>query len=53
MFVSWFQKRKLRQMVDRPNATPFSQDKETLTFKALLYSNVVVYAQVCRERFRG
>ena len=24
------------QMVDRPNTTPISQDKKTLTFKALL-----------------
>ena len=37
------------QMVDRPNTTPFGQDRETLTFKALLYLNVVlVHAQVCR-----
>ena len=27
---------------------PFGQDRETLTFKALLYLNVAVHAQVCR-----
>ena len=31
------------QMVDRPNTTPIGQDRETLTFKDLLYLNVVVY----------
>ena len=36
------------QMVDKPNTTPVGQDRETLTFKALLYSNVAVHAQVCR-----
>ena len=36
------------QMIDRPNATPIGQDRETLAFKALLYLNVAVYAQVCR-----
>ena len=36
------------QMVDRPNTTPIGQDRKTLTFKALLYLNVAVYAQVCR-----
>ena len=35
------------QMVDRPNTTPIGQDRETLTFKALLYLNVAVHAQVC------
>ena len=25
------------QMVDKPNTTPIGQEKETLTFKALLY----------------
>ena len=25
------------QMVDKPNATPIGQDRETLTFKGLLY----------------
>ena len=25
------------QMVDKPNTTPIGQDRETLTFKALLY----------------
>ena len=38
----------LIQMVDGPNMTPIGQDKETLIFKALLYLNVVVDAQVCR-----
>ena len=28
--------------------TPIDQDQETLTFKALLYLDVAVYAQVCR-----
>ena len=36
------------QMVDKPNMTPIGQDRETLTFKALLYLNVAVHAQVCR-----
>ena len=36
------------QMVYKPNTTPVGQDKETLTFKALLYLNVAVYTQVCR-----
>ena len=36
------------QMVDKPNTTPIGQDRETLTFKALLYLNVAVHAQVCR-----
>ena len=36
------------QMVDRPNTTPIGQDGETLTFKALLYLNVPVCAQVYR-----
>ena len=31
------------QMVDKPNATPIGQDRETL-----LYLNVAVHAQVCR-----
>ena len=35
-------------MVDRPNTTPIGQDREILTFKALLYLNVAVHAQVCR-----
>ena len=33
------------QMVDRPNTTPFGQDRETLTFKALFHLNVAVHAQ--------
>ena len=43
------------QIVDKPNTTPtcIGQDKETLTFKALLYSNVAVHAQVCRLFLRG
>ena len=36
------------QMLDRPNMTPISQDRETLTFKALLYLNVAAHAHVCR-----
>ena len=36
------------QMVNRSSMTSISQDRETLTFKALLYSNVAVHAQVCR-----
>ena len=36
------------QMADKPNMTPIGQDRETLTFKALLYLNVAVNAQVCR-----
>ena len=36
------------QMVDKPNTTPVGQDRETLSFKALLYLNVAVNAQVCR-----
>ena len=37
---------RMMQMVDKPNTTPIVQDKETLTFKALLYLNVAVHAQV-------
>ena len=36
------------QMVDRANTTPIDQDRETLTFKALLYLNVAVHVQACR-----
>ena len=32
------------QMVDKPNATPIGQDRETLTIKALLYLDVAVHA---------
>ena len=32
------------QMVDEPNTTPICQDRETLTFKALLYLDVAVHA---------
>ena len=35
-------------MIDRPNTTTIGQDREILTFKALLYVNVAVYEQVCR-----
>ena len=34
------------QMVDKPNTAPIGQDQETLTFKALLYLDVAVHAQV-------
>ena len=36
------------QMVDKPNMTPIGQDRETFSFKALLYLNMAVHAQVCR-----
>ena len=36
------------QMVDKQSTTPIGQDRETLIFKALLYLNVAVHAQVCR-----
>ena len=36
------------QVIDEPSATPIGEDKETLTFKALLYLNVAVHLQVCR-----
>ena len=36
------------QMFDKPNTTPIGQDRETLTFKALLYLDVAVHVQVCR-----
>ena len=36
------------QMFDKPNTTPIGQYRETLTFKALLYLDVAVYASVCR-----
>ena len=32
------------QTVDKPNSTPVGQDRETLTFKTLLYLNVAVHA---------
>ena len=35
-------------MVDKPNTTPIGQDRVTLTFKVLLYLNVVFHAQACR-----
>ena len=35
------------QMADKPNMTCIGQDRETLTFKALLYLNVAVYALHC------
>ena len=31
------------QMVDKPNTTPVGEDREILTFKALLYLNVAVH----------
>ena len=30
------------QMVDKPNTTPIGQDRETLTFKGLLYLDIAV-----------
>ena len=36
------------QMVDRPNTTPIGQERESLTFKALLYLNVTVHPQIWR-----
>ena len=35
------------QMVDKRNASLIGQERETLTFKALLYLNVAVHVQVC------
>ena len=35
------------QKVDKPNTAPIGQDRETLSFKALLYLNVAVHALVC------
>ena len=35
-------------MADKPDTTPIGQDKETLTFKALLYLNAADHTQVCR-----
>ena len=35
------------QIVDKPNTTRIGPGRETLTFKALLYLNVSVHAQVC------
>ena len=32
------------QMLDKPNTTPIGQDRETLTFKALLYLDVAIHA---------
>ena len=31
-------------MFDKPNTTPISQDRKTLTFKALLYLDVAIHA---------
>ena len=39
------------QMVDKANRTPIGQERETLSFKALLYLNVADHAQVCRLFF--
>ena len=36
------------QMVDKKNTIPIGQDRESLTFKSLLYLNVANHAQVCR-----
>ena len=36
------------QMVNKPNTTPIGQDRDSLTFKALLYLNVAAHKQVCR-----
>ena len=36
------------QMVDKTITTLIGQDRETLTFKALLYLNVAVHMQICR-----
>ena len=37
------------QMVGKPNTThPGGEDRETLPFKALVYLNVAVHAEVCR-----
>ena len=36
------------RMFDKPNTTPIGHDRETLTFKALLYFDVAVHVQVCR-----
>ena len=38
----------LIQMVDRPNTAPISQDRKTLTLKALLYLYVAVYVHACQ-----
>ena len=38
----------IKQVVDKSNTTLIGQDRETLTFKALFYSNVPAHAQVCR-----
>ena len=35
------------QMGDKPNKTPIGQDRENLTFEALLYLNVAVHVRVC------
>ena len=34
------------RMVDKPNTTPIGQETENLIFKALVYLNVAVHAQV-------
>ena len=38
----------MMQIVDKLNTTPIGQERETLTFKALLYLDVAVHAQFCR-----
>ena len=45
-FVLWLavgQNDMMIQMFDKPNTTPIGQDRETLTFKALLYLDVAVH----------
>ena len=36
-------KNDMIQMFDKPNTTPIGQDRDTLTFKALLYFTVAVH----------
>ena len=44
MVIDWW----YRWLIGQTQLTPISQDRETLTFRALLYLNVAVCAQVCR-----
>ena len=41
------------QIIEKPNKTFIGQDRETLTFKVLLYLNVAVHAQACRTALCG
>ena len=41
------------QMVDKPNTTPSDQDRETLTFKALLNLNVAELLASLQTVLRG